>query len=97
MIAPPGSGRGGARRIASSSSRSNGSRSSFVSPKAAATTGVVGAVIVVASAMAIVPVPLLVPSPSATATASAVPVRDAHLTVSQVQLIVVQANATTTE
>src|SRR3954447_15612795 len=55
---PPGFGRGGAMRIASSSSRSNAFRSSFVSPGAATTTGVVGAVIVVASAMAIVPVPL---------------------------------------
>lgn len=45
----------------------------------------------------IVPVPLLVPSPSAAASAAAVPIRDAHVTVSRIQVIAIQADATTAE
>src|SRR5690349_2070012 len=55
---PSDFGRDGATRMASSSSRSNAFRSFVVLSEAATTMGVVGAVIVVTSAMVIVPVPL---------------------------------------
>src|SRR5262249_47562494 len=45
----------------------------------------------------IVPVPLLVRSPSASGTLSEVPIRDAHVTVSGIHIVAIQADATATE